>query len=131
MVLATRAPEGPSNHHGHEGAALLKPWVPARVTWLVEHHVVAKRYLCTIDPRYAERLSAASVHSLAVQGAALGLEERLALETHPWFADAVRIRRWDDAAKVAGAFTASLTAYRPLIEQWLGRQSWRAAPGTV
>jgi predicted HD phosphohydrolase len=106
--LVTRAPEVPGGHHGHEGAA---------------------RYLCTVDPRYATRLSPASAHSLAVQGAALDLEERLALETRPWFGDAVRIRRWDDEAKVAGAFTAPLAAYRPLIERWLGPQSWRAAPG--
>ena len=85
--------------------------------------VVAKRYLCTIDPRYAERLSPASIRSLAVQGAALDLEEQLALETRPWFADAVRIRRWDDQAKVAGAFCPPLAAYRPLIERWLGPQS--------
>ena len=129
--LVTRAPEAPGGHHGHDGAALLTPWVPARVAWLVEHHVVAKRYLCTVDPRYATRLSPASVHSLAVQGAALDLEDRLALETRPWFADAVRIRRWDDEAKVSGAFTAPLAAYRPLIERWLGPQSWRAAPGIV
>src|ERR671923_113025 len=78
--LVTQAPEAPGGHHGHEGAALLKPWVPARVAWLVEHHVVAKRYLCTVDPRYATRLSTASVYSLTVQGAALDLEERLGRE---------------------------------------------------
>lgn len=127
--LATRAAETPGGHHGHEGAGVLRPWVPERVAWLVEHHVVAKRYLCTVDPRYAERLSPASVRSLAAQGAALALDERLELETRPWFADAVRIRRWDDAAKVPGAVCAPLAAYRPLLERWLGPQSWAPAPG--
>jgi len=129
--LVSRAPERPSGHHGHEGSALLRPWVSARVAWLVEHHVVAKRYLCTVDPRYAERLSPASVHSLGVQGATLELEERLALEIRPWFADAVRIRRWDDEAKVAGACVPPLIAYRPLLERWLGSQSWCVSPGIV
>jgi predicted HD phosphohydrolase len=129
--LVARVPEGPDGHHGHEGAELLRPWVPARVAWLVEHHVVAKRYLCTVDPSYAARLSPASVDSLAVQGAVLDVEQRLALETRPWFADAVRIRRWDDAGKTAGATTAPLVAYRSLIEHWLGAQSWPSVPGIV
>jgi len=127
--LAARAPEGPAGHHGHQGAGLLRPCVPARVAWLIEHHVVAKRYLCSVDPRYAERLSPASVRSLVAQGAALDVEERLALETRPWFADAVRIRRWDDEAKIVGAVCPPLAAYRPLIERWLGPQSWPAAAG--
>src|SRR5262249_61640332 len=97
--LVARTPDGPDGHHGHEGAELLRPWVPARVAWLVEHHVVAKRYLCTVNPSYAERLSPASVRSLAAQGAGLDLEQRLALETRPWFADAVPSRRWDGEAK--------------------------------
>jgi len=127
--LVAHTPDGPDGHHGHEGAELLRPWVPARVAWLVEHHVVAKRYLCTVNPSYAERLSPASVRSLAAQGAVLDLEQRLALETRPWFADAVRIRRWDDEAKVADALTPPLVAYRGLIERWLGPQSWRSGQG--
>ena len=114
-------------HHGHHGAELLRPFVPARVAWLVEHHVIAKRYLCSVDPRYATRLSPASVHSLAQQGATLATEQRLALETHPWFADAVRIRRWDDGAKVPDAVCPPLEDYRGLLERWLGPQSWRVA----
>ena len=90
--LVRRTPDGPDGHHGHQGAELLQPWVPARVAWLIEHHVVAKRYLCSVNPGYTERLSAASVRSLAAQGAVLDLEQRLALETQPWFGDAVRIR---------------------------------------
>jgi len=124
--LLPHVAENADRHHGHEGATLLRPWVPARVAWLIEHHVIAKRYLCDIDPRYAERLSPASVRSLVVQGAALDVEQRLSLETHPWFADAVRIRRWDDDAKVVGAVTPSLAAYRALLEHWLGPQSWRS-----
>jgi predicted HD phosphohydrolase len=127
--LVTRAPEAPDGHHGHQGAELLRAWVPARIAWLVEHHVVAKRYLCSVDPRYERRLSPASVLSLAAQGAVLDVEQRLALETRPWFADALRIRRWDDEAKVPEAIVPPLFAYRPLIERWLGPQSWRSGRG--
>lgn len=121
------AADDEASHHGYHGAALLRPMVPTRVAWLVEHHVVAKRYLCTVDPRYAGRLSPASARSLARQGPTLGAEERLALETHPWFADAVRIRRWDDEAKIPDAMCPPLRDYRSLLERWLGPQSWSVA----
>jgi predicted HD phosphohydrolase len=107
-----------ARHHGHHGADLLRPFVPQRVAWLVEYHVVAKRYLCTVDRRYAARLSPASARTLLLQGPVLPIEDRLALEIRPWF-DAVRIRRWDDEAKVPD--------YRPLLERWLGPQSWSVA----
>jgi predicted HD phosphohydrolase len=110
-------------HHGHHGANLLRPFVPERVAWLVEYHVVAKRYLCTVDRRYAARLSAVSARTLVLQGSMLPVEERLALESQPWFVDAVRIRRWDDDAKVPGAVVPGLDEYRPLLERWLGPQS--------
>lgn len=121
--LAVASEDAETLHHGHHGAGLLRPYVPQRVAWLIEHHVVAKRYLWTVDPRYAARLSPMSVRSLARQGAALPIEHRLALETRPWFADALRIRRWDDEAKVPGAVVPPLDDYRSLLERWLGPQS--------
>ncbi len=42
--------EDEAHHHGTGGAALVGAFAPARVVWLIEHHVVAKRYLCTVDP---------------------------------------------------------------------------------
>jgi gamma-butyrobetaine dioxygenase len=122
--VATREPEQAQHHHGRVGAALLRPFVSDRVAWLVEHHVVAKRYLCAVEPDYAMHLSPASRRSLTVQGPGLADAEREALERHPWFADAVRIRRWDDLAKDPAASSSPLIAYRPLLEQALGPQTW-------
>jgi predicted HD phosphohydrolase len=127
--LTEHGPEEAGRHHGSCGAALVGGHVPARVAWLIEHHVVAKRYLCTVDPRYAERLSPASRRSYAVQGEGLRPDEQLALETRPWFADAVRLRRWDDAAKRPGAACAPLVDYAPLLERYFGPQSWVAGAG--
>ena len=92
-------------------------------------HDIGKRYLCTVDARYVERLSPVSRRSYAAQGARLTLEERLGLETQPWFADAVRLRRWDDAAKVPGAPCAPLVEYAPLLERRFGPQAWVAEAG--
>ena len=122
--LAPGAIESPHEHHGTHGARLLRPFVPVRVAWLVEHHVVAKQYLCTVDRRYEEQLSPAALRSLALQGGRLVPAQQLALETTPWFADAVRIRRWDDRARSATSTCAPLSDYRELIERWLGPQSW-------
>jgi predicted HD phosphohydrolase len=123
------AEERPELHHGGAGADLVRPYAPVRVAWLIEHHVIAKRYLCTVDVRYVEQLSPASRRSYAVQGARLQPEEQLALETRPWFVDAVRLRRWDDAAKVPGAACPPLIEYAPLLERYFGRQTWPAMAG--
>jgi len=119
----------PDLHHGGAGAALVRPFVPPRVAWLIEHHVIAKRYLCTVDARYVDQLSPAARRSYGVQGARLEPEEQLALETRPWFVDAVRLRRWDDAAKVPGAAYPPLIDYAPLLERYFGRQAWPALAG--
>jgi len=123
-------PEGretAERHHGHHGAALVAPFVPARVAWIIEHHVAAKRYLCAVDPVYLERLSPASVHSLAVQGGPLRREEAMAVAAHPWFADALNVRRWDEEAKDPQAKTPPLSAWVPLLERYFGPQTLRRA----
>jgi predicted HD phosphohydrolase len=114
----------PGRHHGGGGAALVRPFVPPRVAWLIEHHVLAKRYLCTVDSRCVARLSPASRRCYTRQGAGLDLEERLGLEMQPWFADALRLRRWDDAAKAVGAVVPPLAAYASLLERSFGPQPW-------
>ena len=122
-LAGPRGAESPKHDHGEGGAAVVRPFVPEHVSWVIGHHVVAKRYLCAVDRGYADQLSPVSVRSLAAQGGALPESERGRLEAHPWFADAVRVRRWDDLAKVPGAVTAPLDAYRSLLERYFGPQS--------
>ena len=122
-LAGPRDADTPEHHHGEGGAAVARPFVPERVAWVIEHHVVAKRYLCAVDRSYADQLSPASTRSLRKQGSPLTEAERGRLEAHPWFADAVRVRRWDDLAKVHGAVTAPLDNYRSLLERYFGPQS--------
>ena len=110
--------ETPTHHHGQHAARLLGPYVPERVTWVVEHHVIAKRYLCGVEAGYAASLSPASVRSLAMQGGPLGSEECRALERARWFEEAVAVRRWDDLAKDATAVVPPLETYRPLLARY-------------
>lgn len=98
----------------HEEAG--ERWLAARfrpeVTEPVRLHVAAKRYLCAVDPDYAARLSPASALSLKLQGGPMRPEEVAAFEENLHHREAVRLRRWDDAAKVAGLSVPGLDAYR-------------------
>ena len=112
------AQETPAHHHGGHAARMLRPFVPERLAWIVEHHVVAKRYLCAVEADYAASLSPASVRSLAVQGGPLGIADCRALEREPWFADALAVRRWDDLAKNPTVVVPPVEAYRSLLERY-------------
>lgn len=65
----------------------------------VRLHVAAKRYLCTVDPDYTRQLSPTSLKSYFDQGGPMSAEEKAAFERNPFYERAVRLRRWDDAAK--------------------------------
>jgi phosphonate degradation associated HDIG domain protein len=85
----------------------------------VRLHVDAKRYLCATDPAYLDRLSPASKRSLDLQGGPFTLAEVAAFERHPHHAAAVRLRRWDDAAKVPGWAVPALAHYLPRLRALL------------
>ena len=71
-------------------------------------HVDAKRYLCATRPDYFARLSPDSVRSLALQGGPMSAEAARRFADHPWSGDAIRLRLWDEEAKVAGLETPPL-----------------------
>jgi putative nucleotidyltransferase with HDIG domain len=78
-------------HHDDSGANLLAGHFPPAVTECVRLHVAAKRYLCATEGAYYDMLS---LHQ-----------------------DAVRLRRWDDSAKVAGLRTATFESFKPLLQR--------------
>jgi len=78
-------------------------------------HVEAKRYLCATDPSYWEALSAASKHSLVLQGGVYNPEQVNAFDALPSADRAARLRRYDDLAKVPGAKTPGLDHYEQLM----------------
>lgn len=106
-------PEDVANHgvddrHESLAAGWLKSRFVRPVVEAVGMHVTAKRYLCAVDPQYLGQLSPASEKSLRLQGGPMSKAEVQQFEQHASFRDAVRLRRWDDAAKVPGAPTPSL-----------------------
>jgi phosphonate degradation associated HDIG domain protein len=103
--------------HEEIGGRWLARHFAAAVCEPVRLHVPAKRYLCAIDAGYRARLSAASVHTLELQGGPMAAHEVANFETQPFWREAVRVRRWDDQGKVAGLSTPALRDYAPLIER--------------
>lgn len=118
--LAERQIDG---RHEDAGAAWLASRFGPEVTEPVRLHVAAKRYLCAVDPQYAAGLSPASVRSLAVQGGPFTPAEAAAFAALPGAMEAVRLRRWDDAAKVPGLEVPGLEHYRARIEALAAREA--------
>src|SRR5262245_32648121 len=94
--------QGVDDRHETLAAAWLARRFAPAVVAPVAMHVAAKRYLCAVDADYYGQLSQPSVQSLALQGGPMALEEVQNFESRPFFQDAVRLRRWDDAAKIVG-----------------------------
>jgi phosphonate degradation associated HDIG domain protein len=103
-------------HHEDVGSAWLARRFDAQVTDPVRLHVAAKRYLCATSASYLAKLSPASVVTLGLQGGPMSPEEVGEFRREPCFREAVRLRLWDDRAKVAGLTTPALADYRALIE---------------
>jgi len=92
--------------HGVFPDAVLEP---------IRLHVDAKRYLCQVDSHYWADLSPASQRSLALQGGAFSEDEAAAFMMQPFAAEAVLLRRWDDAAKDPAATPPPLSHYANLL----------------
>lgn len=109
------AERGIDARHEALGADWLARRFGPEVSQPVRLHVAAKRYLCATDPGYFDRLSPASVRSLALQGGPMSPTEVAAFEADPFATDAVRLRQWDEQGKVVGLKTPELEYFRPRI----------------
>jgi predicted HD phosphohydrolase len=111
-AVAGIAYDGPREHHGEAGARWLTPRVGARVAWLAEQHVPAKRYLIATDPDYRVQLSEVSQRTLIAQGGAMDDAEVTAFRANPDWEQAVSLRVIDDLGKVQGLAVPEIDSYR-------------------
>jgi predicted HD phosphohydrolase len=109
--------------HGRWARVHLSGWFSERSLWLIEHHITAKRYFCAVAPEYFDTLSADSQRTYVLQGGALSSAEALDFSRHPWFDDVMRLREWDDLAKVGGWLPRPFEDYVQLIERELSSAS--------
>ncbi|HET8997759.1 MAG TPA: HD domain-containing protein [Acetobacteraceae bacterium] len=113
------AAEGVDDRHEAVGHAYLAARFGPEVTEPVRLHVAAKRYLCATEPDYFGRLSPDSVLSLSLQGGPMSDAEVAAFRALPHAAAAVRLRRYDEAAKVKDLPTPPLAHFRPHLDACL------------
>jgi gamma-butyrobetaine dioxygenase len=102
--------------HEESGAAWLSRHFPPEVFEPVRLHVAAKRHLCYAEPGYLDGLSPMSRASLRVQGGPFTAEEAATFLANPHAQAAVKLRRWDDAAKEPDLPTPPLEHYRRYLE---------------
>lgn len=104
-------------HHEEAGAAVLERFFPSLVVDCVRYHVAAKRYICATDPDYFGQLSAASIHSLKLQGGPMSPDEVKEFERNPNVNEIVRVRHLDDAGKIADMRTPGFAHYAPMVQR--------------
>jgi phosphonate degradation associated HDIG domain protein len=106
---------GVDDQHQYAAASFLRPYFPEAVLGPIRLHVDAKRYLCAARPGYHDRLSEDSKRSLKLQGGVFSAAEAERFIRQPHAAEAVRVRLWDDAAKIPGAATPDLAHFEPAL----------------
>jgi len=114
-AVAVIAYDGPREHHGEATARWLEPRVGARVAWLAEQHVAAKRYLVATDPSYQGQLSEVSARTLQAQGGAMSPAEVGRFRANADWEQAVALRRIDDRGKVVDLEVPAIEAYRDTL----------------
>lgn len=94
------ADRGVDTQHESTGSAWLSQYFGPELTEPVRMHVAAKRYLAATEAGYFDLLSDASKLSLKLQGGPMTAAQTAAFEAEPFFADALRLRRWDEEGKI-------------------------------
>lgn len=106
--------------HEEIGAVFLRDkGFSERLIRLVESHVDAKRYLTFSSPEYYNNLSEASKRTLDFQGGQMNEAEAAAFEADPLFELIVKMRRWDEAAKIENIPVPDLSTYQEMIRKHL------------
>jgi len=104
-------------YHEDAGAVLLEHFFPKVITDCCRYHVAAKRYLCATNPEYFQKLSAASIHSLNLQGGPMSETEIKEFERNPNLKKILTVRLYDDAGKIPDMDTPSFWHFAPLVQK--------------
>lgn len=108
-------PQAKGAAHESFAADFLEPRLGRAVSEPIRLHVAAKRYLMAWEPAYAERLSQASIDTLARQGGPFTPAEADAFEALPKAQAALALRHIDDDAKLTDAITRPFSDYRAML----------------
>ena len=101
--------------HEDIGYEYLKKFFKREVVEPIKHHVMAKRYLAR-DKKYYNKLSNASIVSLELQGGLLNRKEAKLFEKEEFFKEAIKVRKFDEAAKKVGLKIKDIIQYKDLLK---------------
>ena len=114
---------GIDDRHEYVALPFLRGLFDEAVLQPIRLHVDAKRYLCAHGDgsingaQYWAQLSPDSKRSLELQGGIFSDAEAQRFIAQPHAAGAVRLRLWDDSAKLADAVTPQLAHYLTFAER--------------
>lgn len=103
--------DGVDDEHQYIALPFLRDLYSEAVLQPIRMHVDAKRYLCAVEPGYWDSLSQASQRSLELQGGTFTPSHAKAFVAQPYGPDSVKLRRWDDLAKLDGRKTPPLVHF--------------------
>jgi phosphonate degradation associated HDIG domain protein len=110
------ATRGVDDRHEELGVRFLARAFGPEVTEPIRFHVAAKRYLTATQPAYRSCLSAGSQRSLELQGGPMLVAEIVEFEANAHFATIVKVRLYDDRAKVVDLATPAFAHFRQYLE---------------
>jgi 2-amino-1-hydroxyethylphosphonate dioxygenase (glycine-forming) len=113
---------GVADHESLGYAYLREKGFSEKIARLVESHVPAKRYLTYKFSDYYNKLSPASKITLEKQGGVMTKEEADAFESDDLHFLFIKIRQWDDKAKMENVPLPELEKYKRLAIQHLINQ---------
>ncbi|MGF1534878.1 MAG: HD domain-containing protein [Elainellaceae cyanobacterium] len=123
------AQQGINDRHEHLAPRYLASLFGPAVTEPIRLHVQAKQYLCAINKRYWDSLSPASQTSLELQGGIFSKADAKRFIYQRYAPDAVKLRLWDDQAKVSGHKTPGLDHFLPVLQAcYLCDRAHQSAP---
>jgi len=114
---------GTVDHEGLGGKFLREKGFSEKIAKLVESHVAAKRYLTYKHPDYYNKLSEASKITLAQQGGMMDETEAKQFEEDHLHLLFIKIREWDDKAKIEHIPLPSLEIYKQMALHHLVMQN--------
>ncbi len=106
---------GVVDHESLGAKYLLSKGFSPKVAALVEGHVLAKRYLCYVNPEYLNNLSQASMETLKQQGGPMNKEEAARFRLSPYFELSIRMRHWDEEAKIPELKLPPIASYKDML----------------
>ena len=102
------------DHEGLGGNYLREKGFSEKIAKLVESHVEAKRYLTYKLPEYYNKLSEASKMTLQQQGGMMNAQQAEEFENDNLHTLYIKVREWDDRAKMTNMPLPSLNKYKEM-----------------